>query len=64
MWLFQKRMNATFWENQTTNECFLYQCDEDATCHEGLFKALKELERMQALHIVQNNPLWQQATWG
>jgi hypothetical protein len=45
-------------------QCFLYQCDEDATCHTGLFKALKELESIQALHIVQNNPLWQRATWG
>lgn len=45
-------------------QCFLYQCDEDATSDTGLFKALKELESLQALHIVQNNPLWQQAAWG
>lgn len=45
-------------------QCFLYQCDEDATCNTGLFKALKELETIQLNHIVTNNPEWVKATWG
>lgn len=45
-------------------QCFLYQCDEDATRETDLFKALKCLEYTMLNHIVANNPEWIKANWG
>lgn len=45
-------------------QCFLYQCDEDATRETDLFKALNRLEYTMLNHIVSNNPEWINSKWG
>lgn len=45
-------------------QCFLYQCDEDATYQTPLFKALKTLEPLQMQHITTNQPEYIKAIWG
>ena len=45
-------------------QCFLYQCDEDATRETDLFKALSRLEYTMLNHIVSNNPEWINSNWG
>ena len=54
------------WEYQLlkTIACYNYQVSEDATCNTELYKALKELERAIADHIIWRMPEMEAATWG
>jgi len=45
-------------------ECFLYQCDEDATRENPLYKALLQLVPLQQSHIISNTPEYIKAQWG
>ena len=45
-------------------KCFLYQCNEDSTADDPLYKALRELERTLTTFIVVNNPAYVKAEWG
>ena len=47
-----------------TLQCFIYQCCEDATINEPLYKALEELEKTIAFYIVQNQDDYVNAPWG
>ena len=45
-------------------QCFLYQCEEDATIKDPLYLALRELENLQMSHIISNVPEYKLAQWG
>ena len=45
-------------------KCFLYQCEEDATIDDPLYKALRELEKSMMQYIIANNPAYVRAEWG
>ena len=45
-------------------QCFIYQCEEEATENEPLLKALKELETEQMSHIIRNSVDYIAAPWG
>jgi len=45
-------------------QCFIYQCSEDATASDPLYKGLKELEKAIVFYIVQNNSDYSSALWG
>ena len=47
-----------------TLKCFLYQCAEDATINDPLYKALRQLEYALAMHIIDNSPDYIKARWG
>lgn len=47
-----------------TLQCFIYQCCEDATINEPLYKALEELEKTIVFYIVQNQEEYTAAPWG
>ena len=47
-----------------TLQCFIYQCCEDATINDPLYKALEELEKTIAFYIVQNQDAYYNAQWG
>ena len=46
-----------------TLQCFLYQCNEDATYKDPLFLALKQLEPLMMNHIISNQPDYVSAQW-
>lgn len=45
-------------------QCFIYQCTEDATINDPLYKALKDLEHTIIYFIVTNSPEYSAAIWG
>ena len=45
-------------------QCFVYQCEEDATIDDPLYLALRELEKLQMSHIISNAPEYKLAQWG
>ena len=47
-----------------TLQCFIYQCCEDATINDPLYKALERLEHVIAFYIVQNQEEYTKAPWG
>lgn len=47
-----------------TLQCFIYQCTEDATINDPLYKALKDLEHTIIYFIATNSPEYSAAVWG
>ena len=45
-------------------QCFVYQCEEDATIDDPLYLALKELIYLQMSHITANAIDYKLAVWG
>ena len=45
-------------------QCFVYQCNEDATANDPLYLALKELIYLQMSHITANAVDYRLAAWG
>lgn len=45
-------------------QCFIYQCTEDATINDPLYKALKDLEHTIIYFIATNSPEYSRAIWG
>ena len=45
-------------------EYFIYQCSEDATWNDNLFKSLKELQTELFAWMVRNHAFYQEAEWG
>ena len=46
-----------------TLKCFTYQCNEDATANDPLYKALEKLEYILMDHIINNTPEYIKAQW-
>lgn len=45
-------------------QCFIYQCTEDATIKDPLYKGLKDLEKEIVFYIAMNNVNYSRAMWG